>query len=105
MTMALMWSAVIALALINLAFKAAGPMILQDHEFGPRTQLALDALPAALLAGLLTVELLGARWASADWTVLPGLATVVVLRGLRAPHLACIVAAVVVTAALRAFTG
>ena len=103
--MTAMWLAVIALALINLTFKAAGPVILQDHVFGARTQLALDALPAALLAGLITVELLGPRWAAADWTVLPGLATVVVLRTFRAPHLLCIAAAVVVTAGLRAATG
>jgi branched chain amino acid efflux pump len=95
---------VAALAVINLGFKAVGPALLGDHEFGVRTRAVLDALPAALLAGLITVDLLGAHWTAADWTAVPGLATVVLVRLRRAPHLVCIVAGVAVTAALRAIT-
>jgi uncharacterized membrane protein len=96
--------AVAALAIVNLSFKAAGPAILQDHEFSARTQASLDALPAALLAGLITVDLLGPRWATADWTMLPGLVTVAIVRAFHAPHLVCILAGVAATAALRALT-
>jgi len=96
-----MWSAVAALAVINLVFKGAGPAILGDHQFGARTQTALDALPAALLAGLIAVDLLGPHWDNADWTMLPGLATAGVARTRGLPHLACILAGVAVTAALR----
>lgn len=94
--------AVVALAVINFAYKAAGPAILGDREFSPRTQLVLDALPAALLAGLIVVDLLGRYWENFDWTVLPGLAVAVLLRALRQSHLVCIVLAVAGTAVLRA---
>jgi uncharacterized membrane protein len=97
-----MWLAVAALAIVNFTFKAAGPAILGDRRFTARTQAALDALPAALLAGLIVVDLLGPRWDDADWTVLPGLITVAVVRTRHAPHLICILAGVVVTATLRA---
>jgi uncharacterized membrane protein len=96
--------AVAALAIVNLTFKAAGPAILGDRQFGARIQGALDALPAALLAGLIAVDLLGQRWADADWTMLPGLVTVAVVRAFHAPHLVCILAGVAVTAGLRALT-
>jgi uncharacterized membrane protein len=102
--MTTMWLAIAALAVVNLSFKAAGPAILGDHEFTARTQAALDALPAGLLAGLLAVDLLGQHWAAADWTTLPGLLTVGIARSRHAPHLVCILAGVVVTAALRALT-
>lgn len=94
--------AVVALAVINFAYKAAGPAILGDREFSPRTQLVLDALPAALLAGLIVVDLLGRYWENVDWTVLPGLGVAVLLRAFRQPHLICIALAVVCTAILRA---
>ena len=103
--MTAMYLAVAALAIINFAFKAAGPAILGDHEFGAGTQAVLSALPAALLAGLIAVDLLGPTWADADWTMIPGLLTVGLARIRRAPDLVCIVAGVAVTAALRALTG
>jgi branched-subunit amino acid transport protein len=99
-----MYLAVAALAIINFTFKAAGPAILGDREFGPGIQAVLTALPAALLAGLIAVDLLGPKWADADWTMVPGLLTVAIARILRAPDLVCIVAGVAVTAALRAIT-
>jgi uncharacterized membrane protein len=96
--------AVAALAVINFAFKAAGPALLGDREFSARTHAVLDALPAALLAGLIVVDLLGPRWADADWTMAAGLLTAGVARTRHAPHLLCILAGVVVTAGLRALT-
>jgi branched-subunit amino acid transport protein AzlD len=94
--------AVAVLAVVNMAFKAAGPAVLGDQEFPPRTQLLVDALPAALLAGLLVVDVLGARWASFDATVLPGLAMAAGLRLAGRSHLVCIIGAVAGTAAVRA---
>jgi branched-subunit amino acid transport protein len=94
--------AVIALAVINVSYKAVGPAVLGDREFPPRTQLAVDALPAALLAGLLVVDLLGQYWRDFDWTTLPGLGVAVALRVAGRSHLLCIVAAVACTATLRA---
>jgi branched-subunit amino acid transport protein len=93
--------AVIVLAVINFAYKAAGPAVLGDLEFPPRTQSVVDALPAALLAGLLVVDLLGQHWQDFDWTVLPGLGVAVVLRVSGRSHLLCIVAGVACAAVLR----
>ncbi|MEK8108247.1 AzlD domain-containing protein [Micromonospora sp. M12] len=94
--------AVLALTVVNIAFKAAGPAVLGDQQFPPRTQSLVDALPAALLAGLLAVDILGARWTGLDPTVLPGLAVAVGLRLAGRPHLICILGAVVATATTRA---
>jgi branched chain amino acid efflux pump len=102
--MTAMYLAVAALAIINFAFKAAGPAILGNHEFGDRTHAVFNALPAALLAGLIAVDLLGPKWADADWTMVPGLAVVGIARTRRLPDLVCIVAGVAVTAGLRAIT-
>jgi branched-subunit amino acid transport protein len=93
--------AVIALAVINFAYKAVGPAVLGDREFPPRAQSVVDALPAALLAGLLVVDLLGEHWQDFDWTVLPGLGVAVALRVGRRSHLVSIVAGVACTAVLR----
>jgi len=93
--------AVIALAAVNVAYKAVGPVILGDYQFPPRIQAAVDALPAALLAGLLLVDLLGQRWQDFDATVLPGLGVALGLRACQRSHLTCIIAGVATTAVLR----
>jgi branched-subunit amino acid transport protein len=95
--------AVIAIAAVNFAFKAAGPAVLGDRRMPPRVQAVLDTLPIALLSALIVVEVLGQHWQEFDWTVLPGLGAAIALRAARQNYLVCIVAAVVCTAALRIF--
>ena len=95
---------VVALAVLNVAYKAAGPALLGDHQFSDRTRAVLNALPAALLAGLIVVDLLGPSWDDADWTFVPGLAVVGLARSRRLPDLVCLLGGVAVTAALRALT-
>ena len=74
-------TAVITLAVINLAFKGVGPALLGDREFPARVQAVITALPAVLLAGL-------------------------VLRAVRqSSHLLCLAVAMLVTAGLRALVG
>jgi uncharacterized membrane protein len=102
--MTAMYVAVAVMAVINILFKAAGPAIIGDREFGARTHAVLDALPVALLAGLIAVDLLGAHWVDADWTMIPGLDVVGLARLRRYPDLVCILAGVAVTAGLRALT-
>ncbi len=99
-------TAVLALAVINVAFKGVGPALLGDKVFPARVEAVITVLPAVLLAGLLVVNLTGARWEAADWTVLPGLAAALGLRlGWQRSHLLCLAVAVLVTAGLRALVG
>ena len=93
--------AVVALAAINIVYKGIGPAVLGDRVFPPRIQEVIDALPAALLAGLVVVNLLGERWGAADATMLPGLAAASVAWWVRVPQLGCVVIAVVVTILVR----
>lgn len=91
----------VALALINFAYKGAGPALLVDREPSPTATELITAMSPALLAGLITVELTGPRWGDVDWTTLPGLAAAAIAYRKRAPDLACVVIAVTVTAGLR----
>ncbi|MEV6930100.1 AzlD domain-containing protein [Dactylosporangium sp. NPDC051485] len=93
--------ATVALAVLNALYKAVGPALLGGREFPPRLRAVADALPVVLLAGLLTVDVLGPGWRDFDWTVLPGLGVAIALRAVGRSHLTCIVAAVAGTAGLR----
>jgi hypothetical protein len=62
----------------------------------------VDALAAALLAGLLVTALLGTRWRDADGSVAPGLLAAAGLALVRVPALVCVAVAVVVTIGVRA---
>jgi branched-subunit amino acid transport protein AzlD len=92
---------IIAIAMINFTIKAIGPAVLGDREPSPAVQELITAMAPALLAGLVTVQLLGPRWGTLDWTALPGLvaAALAYRRGL--PDLVCIAVAVVITVVLR----
>jgi branched-subunit amino acid transport protein len=93
--------AVLALSAVNIAYKAVGPALLGDRTFPPRVQAAVDAMPIAILAALLVVDFLGARWLDLDWTLLPGLAVAVALRAWGRSQLLCIIAGVAATALVR----
>jgi hypothetical protein len=93
---------IVALALINFAFKATGPALLMDAEPSPTVQELVISLSPALLAGLVVVELAGERWAHLDWTALPALAAAAVAYRRGVPDLVCILIAVGVAAGLRA---
>lgn len=97
--MATLLVAVLTLAAINGAFKAVGPALLGQRRLPPRL---VEGLPAALLAGLLAIDLLGPGWREFDITVLCGLFVAVVVRAFNRPQLLCIAAGVLMTAALRA---
>ncbi|MGI8625585.1 MAG: AzlD domain-containing protein [Geodermatophilaceae bacterium] len=96
------WLAIGALAVINFTIKAVGPALLGDRPLPPRLALVVHSLAPALLAGLLTVQVLGTGWRDFDWTLLPGLAVIGVLWLLHQSQIVCIVAGVLVTVILRA---
>ena len=93
---------IVVLAIMNFAFKAAGPALLMDAEPSPRVQELVISLTPALLTGLVVVELAGPRWAALDWTTLPALAAAGVSYRKGVPDLVCILIAVGVAAGLRA---
>ena len=93
---------IVALALMNFAFKAAGPALLMDAEPSRGVQELVISLTPALLTGLVVVELAGPRWADLDWTTLPALAAAGVAYRKGVPDLVCILIAVGVAAGLRA---
>ena len=93
---------IVALALLNFAFKATGPVLLMDAEPSPTVQEVVISLSPALLTGLVVVELAGERWAHLEWTALPALAAAAVAYRKGVPDLVCILIAVGVAAGLRA---
>ena len=93
---------VVVLALMNFAYKGAGPALLMDREPSPTVQDLIVSLSPALLAGLVVVELAGPRWADLDWTTVLALAAAGIAYRLRVPDLVCILIAVGVAAGLRA---
>jgi Branched-chain amino acid transport protein (AzlD) len=97
------WLAIAVVAVANVALKAAGPAVLGERRLPTRAVRVVDALAAALLAGLLVTALLGTRWRDADASVLPGLLAAAGLALARVPALVCVAAAVVVTMGVRAF--
>lgn len=97
-----LWLAIAALAVINFVIKAAGPALLGRRPLPPRISLVVNSLAPALLAGLLTVQVLGAGWIEFDWTLLPGLAVICLLWLLNRSHITCVVAGVLATVAIRA---
>ena len=94
---------IVTLAIMNFAYKAAGPALLLDREPSPGVQELIISLSPALLTGLVVVELAGRRWADLDWTTLPALAAAGAAYRKGVPDLVCILIAVGVAAGLRAF--
>lgn len=92
------------LAVLNVAFKAAGPVLLSGRPLPPLAECLLQALGQCLLASLVATTLLGAAWDAFDPTVLPGLALALALRFARRPALLCALSAVALTGLIRLVT-
>ena len=93
---------IVALALMNFAFKATGPALLMDAEPSPTVQELVISLSPALLTGLVVVELAGSRCADLDWTSVAALAAAAMAYRKGVAALVCILIAVGVAAGLRA---
>ena len=96
------WIALIVVAVINAAFKAAGPATLGQHDLSPASRRLVAMLPAAVLTALVVSDIAGGRWAHIDWLLAAGVAAAAIARLLRTPLLAAILIAIAVTAGLRA---
>lgn len=97
------WTAVIVLAVISLALKAIGPVLLGGRELPPRLVALLGLVPVPMLAALVLVGTVAdGRHLQTD-ARLPALAVAAVLVWRRAPFLLVIVAAAATAAVVRLF--
>jgi uncharacterized membrane protein len=88
---------VLVFAALNYALKAAGPVLVPLDSFPPRARAVVDALPSALLAGMLVSSVVGFRGAQLDPSVLAGLAVVATVWVFRASQLVCVFAGLAAT--------
>ncbi|MET0237838.1 MAG: AzlD domain-containing protein [Kibdelosporangium sp.] len=100
--MSTLWTAILLVALVSFAIKAAGPALLGDRQLPPRAASVIALFAPALLAGFVLTDFAGPGWTEADWTVAAGLSVTAVAYLCRAPVLVCIAMAVLSTALLRA---
>ncbi len=96
------WICVALTALASFAIKATGPAILGDRPLPAPTRGVIALLAPALLAGLVISDILGPDWSSANGPLALGVLTAAASRSTGLPAPACIIAAVVVTAVVRA---
>lgn len=97
------WSAILLAAVICVALKAAGYLVLPSVLEAPRPARISDLLTVALLAALVAVQTLGAGQAVVVDARLPALLVAAGLLWLRQSFLVVVVAAALVAALLRLF--
>ena len=95
--MTTVWIGIAAVAAVSLTIKAAGPAILGARELPRRAMGVIALLAAALLAGLVVVDVIH----DFSWPLLAGVAAVGAARWRGAPELVAIVVGVLVAALLR----
>jgi hypothetical protein len=95
--MTTIWLGIALVALVSMAMKAAGPAVLGRRELPARALGVIALLAAALLAGLVVVDVAG----DFSWPLVAGLVTVAAARWRGAPELVAIVLGVLVAALLR----
>jgi uncharacterized membrane protein len=99
--MTTMVGAVLIFAVLNYALKAAGPVMLMGHNLSDRMGTIIEALPSALLTGMLVSSIVGQRGAEVDPTVLAGLGCGTLAWFCKAPHILSVTVSVVVVIAIR----
>ncbi|GAA1917554.1 hypothetical protein GCM10009737_18770 [Nocardioides lentus] len=93
---------IVAVAVLTALIKGAGPLVLGSRQLPPRLVGVIVLLPSALLAALVVTTALADGQAIRIGATAAGVATGGVLLLVRAPLVAAVVAAVLVTAGLRA---
>lgn len=96
------WHAVAVVGATTIAFKAVGPVLLGGRTLPPRLTGPIELLAPAVLAALVVTQLVGGDRAIVLDERLAGIAAAGVAIALRAPILAVVAAAAVVTALTRA---
>ena len=100
--MTTIWTCVALTALTSFAIKATGPVILGSRPLPSRARGVIALLAPALLAGLVISDILGPHWSSANGPLALGVLTAAASRTTGLPTPACVIAAIIVTAAARA---
>jgi branched-subunit amino acid transport protein len=99
------WLVVLAVGIVTMAFKAAGPVLLGGRELPSRMTDAFELLAPALLAALVVTQAVGGKQAIVLDGRLVGVGAAIVAIRLRAPLIVAIVAAAGSTALARALFG
>ena len=95
------WLAALVATAATALMRASGPLALGDRPL-PRHALKVTSLLApVLLAGLVVVDLGGARWKDLDGTQALGVGVAGLARLLRAPMLVAVLCGVATTALVR----
>jgi branched-subunit amino acid transport protein len=98
------WAAILTLALGTFALKAGGPLLLGDRTLPPLASRLAELLPAALLAALITANVVGADRELVVDPRLAGFAAAVVAVRLKASFLVVVIAACAATGLVRALS-
>ena len=99
--MSALWIAIVAVALANAAFKAAGPILAGGRELPPRMNAVMALLTPALLTALVVTGTFGEGGHMALDERALGVGVAGVALALRTPVLLAVVLAALVTALVR----
>jgi branched-subunit amino acid transport protein len=97
----MLWLSVLAVTAANWAMKAGGPLALGERRLPPRAVQVISLMAAALLAGLIVVNLGGTTWSDVNSQQVLGVGAAGLARALRAPMLLAVACGMAVTALLR----
>jgi len=97
----MLWLSVLTVTGANWAMKAGGPLALGQRRLPARAVQVISLMAAALLAGLIIINLGGTGWNDVNGQQVLGVGAAGLARGLRAPMLLAVGCGMAVTALLR----
>ena len=97
----MLWLSVLTVTGANWAMKAGGPLALGQRRLPARAVQVISLMAAALLAGLIIINLGGIGWNNVNGQQVLGVGAAGLARGLRAPMLLAVGCGMAVTALLR----
>lgn len=96
-----LWVSILAVFVAVTVLKASGPLAVGERQLPEPVTRVIEFLAPALLAGVVTVALMGHHWDALNATQVAGVAVAVVLRITGLPILACVASGVITTALIR----
>jgi len=97
----ILWLSVLAVTAANWVMKAGGPLALGQRRLPPRAVQVISLMAAALLAGLIVINLGGSGWGGLNGPQVLGVGTAGLARALKAPMLLAVGCGMAATALLR----